>query len=373
MNNFSISNKFRYIFLIQAVTVFLLYVYLPGRVSMTLTAFQPDSINSLCMGITRFQQDLEGVNRILGSISKTFYGSGFNLACANDLTPPYRTRLVLSFLIGIFSILGPWWFVLLPSILIYFAIGLVYWLIISKYFKSINYMSLIWYLPFFSPHIGWFLANVMTEGPLLLFLLLITYITYVRRIKNQNLELAIVLLLSVLSLLSKQSWPLVTVVFAAYLIRRFARFSAPVIYATTLLFSLAVSSLAKALGSSMYGKDFGKWNDLAIFENPGEAIKGVFLGLRADTVHLFAFGDIFGVVGICMAIWIIVFKVRQLEIKITLLCATGWGLATIGSVYLADGSYGQNWRFMVFAFVLAFPLYLIDRQMPPKVDYSGKS
>lgn len=372
MLNLTIKNRYSYLFVLQASTVFILYVYLPGRVSLTLTAFQPDSINSLCMGISRFQPDIVGINKILDFISTTFYGTDVTLGCTAELTPPYRTRLFLSFLIGLFSLLGPWWFVLLPSILIYFGIGFVYWLVVNKYLKNLTLKNLIWFVPFFSPHMAWFLANVMTEGPLLLFLLLITYITYIKKLQNQNLELLVVSTLCLLSLFSKQSWPLVTAVLAAYLIRRFTRFNRALIYGISLLVSLAASTLVKIIGAGLYGKDFGKWNDFAIFLNPAEAAKGIFLGLRADAIHLFAFGDIFGVVGICTALWIILFKVRSSEIKFTLLVALAWGLATIGSVYLADGSYGQNWRFMVFAFVLAFPLYLIDRQSHLKVDYSEK-
>jgi len=373
MSNFSIKNRYLYLFSLQAVTIFLLYIYLPGRVSLTLTAFQPDSINSLCMGISKFQRDTDGINRILSSISRTFYEAGTQLTCSNDLTPPYRTRLVLPFLIGAFSLLGPWWFVLVPSILIYFGIGFIYWSILNRYFKSITYKELIWFVPFFAPHMGWFLANVMTEGPLLLFLLLIIFITYARNIKNLKLEIFVISALCVLSLFTKQSWPLVTVVLAAYAIRRFSGIRPPVVYLGSFFLIFGTSLLVKKVGSVLYGNDFGKWNDLAIFMNPTGAIKGLMLGLRADTLHLFALGDIFGILGIVTAFWLTLFKVKQFEIKVTLLCATGWGLATIGSVYLADGSYGQNWRFMVFAFVLAFPLYLIDRQLPAKVGRIGKN
>lgn len=372
MSKFSIKNRYIYTFGIQAITVFLLYIFLPGRVSQTLTAFQPDSINSLCMGISRFHSNLHSVQAILSSVAKTFYVSGIQLACSPDLTPPYRTRFILSLQMGLFSLLGPWWFVLLPSVLIYFCIGFIYWLIVKRYFEFLTFKDLIWFIPFFSPHLGWFLANVMTEGPLFLFLILITYVTYIRKINILLFEVTLVSFLCALALLTKQSWPLVTVVLAAYLVNRFTQFAKVLVYGFSLVLSLAGSSIVKHLGESIYGKDFGKWNDLAIFLEPIKASKGVFLGLRADFNHLFAFADIFGIVGICGAIWLTLFKIINIEIKITLLTALAWGLATIGSVYLADGSYGQNWRFMVFAFVLAYPLYLIDKELKDQVDYSQK-
>jgi hypothetical protein len=66
----------------------------------------------------------------------------------------------------------------------------------------------------------------------------------------------------------------------------------------------------------------------------------------------------FGIIG---SIWIILFKIKLLEIRLILWTAVGWGVSTMGIVYLAEGAYGQNWRFLVFATFLAYPLYIIDR------------
>ena len=363
MNKLVIKNRYIYLFFVQSITVFLLFIWLPGRVPLTQTAFQPDSINSLCMGISRFQPNLDSINHILDSISKQFYPDGYNLACSADLTPPYRTRLFLSFLIGLFSILSPWWFVLLPSILIYLAIGILYWSVVNKYHKSLTVKNLIWYVPFFSPHIAWFLANVMTEGPLLLFLFLISYITYVKHIQKRSTEFLVVGILSALCLATKQSWPLVTFVLASYFIKRFENSKKINLYIFSFGASLLGSMFIRRIGEFLYGNDFGEWNDFGIFFDPVGATRGVQLGIRYDTIHLFAFWDLFGIVGICGAIWIIGFGVRNRQIKLTLIVAAAWGFATMGSVYLADGSFGQNWRFLVFASFLAFPLYLIDKNL----------
>jgi hypothetical protein len=361
MNKLVIRNRYVYLFLIQALTVLLLYKFLPGRVPLTQTAFQPDSINSLCMGISRFQSNLDSINLVLDSIAKTFYADGFQLACSPEITPPYRTRLFLSFLIGMFSLLGPWWFVLLPSIIIYFALGFIYWLIINRYHKNLTIKELIWYVPFLSPHIGWFLANVMTEGPLLLFLLLISYITYVNQIQKRSVELILIGVLATLSLFTKQSWPLVALVLASYLIERFKGSKKLNLYVFSVGATFLASIFVKKIGGLLYGNDFGEWNDSAVFVDPAGAIKGVLLGIRYDAIHLLTFWDPFGVVGICGAIWIIGFKIRNWQIRLTLIGAAGWGFATMGSVYLADGSFGQNWRFLVFAIFMAYPLYLIDK------------
>jgi len=361
MNRLAIKNRYVYFLSIQLTAVFLLYVILPGRVALTLTAFQPDSINSLCMGLLWFQNDPDSISRILNAIADKFYADGVVLGCSPELTPPYRTRFFLSFLIGLFSLTGIWWFVLLPSILVYLLIGYIFWRIGAEFYTEIRVKQLYLFLPFLSPHIAWFLANVMTEAPLMLSILGLIYFTYVKKLDSRNLEYLVISILFVLALISKQSWPIMTVVIGAYLVTRNPRKKKPFLYLIALSISIIFAQFVKAAGSYLYGDDFGTWNDFAVFQNPMGAIEGIVLGLRNDLYSLFEFGDVFGVLGIGIATWIIFAKIKTLEIRLILWTAVAWGLATMGSVYLADGSYGQNWRFLVFASFLAYPLYLIDK------------
>jgi MFS superfamily sulfate permease-like transporter len=72
------------------------------------------------------------ITEALFNIEKHFYNVNFDLACPTEITPPYRVRLLLPFLMGLTSLIGPWWTLFIPSILIYLAIGLLTWNIVKQ-------------------------------------------------------------------------------------------------------------------------------------------------------------------------------------------------------------------------------------------------
>ena len=293
----------------------------------------------------------------LNAISNHFYHSGKNLSCGSELTPPYRTRLLLPILIGVASLFKPWWAVCIPSILIYFAIGFLYAKFVSKLKPKANLGTQLFLLiPFLSPHIGWFLANIMTEGPLLLILLLMLNILVRSPMKATKSELPIFLLLGNAALFTKQSWPMVAVMFYTYFEKR-KFFSKTVAAILSVLGCFTASELVKIVGSSIYGSDFGNWNDFSLFAHPLRALKGVELGLSHDLFNLAKFGDVFGFIGIGFSLYLLLFGKLTATNRLILATSFLWGLATVGTAYIADGSFGQNWRFFVFATFLAFPMW----------------
>ena len=171
-----------------------------------------------------------------------------------------------------------------------------------------------------------------------------------------------ILLLAVLCLLSKQSWPIVMILLAISFQRIYPAIAKSITYALGFIVSISVSELIKIIARGIYGSDFGKWNDAAIFLDPANALIGVAKGLSHDFLHLFEFADIFGLAGISLAIAITFIRRINAHFRILLLTCFAWGFATVGSVYLADGSYGQNWRFFVFANFLAIPIAMIQNR-----------
>ena len=348
-----------HIFSVQFLTILLLYFFLPGRYPVTLTAFQPDSINSVCMALNMFNASDIRIEEALFNIEGHFYNVNFDLACSAEITPPYRVRLFLPFLMGITSLVGPWWTLFIPSILIYFAIGYLTWNLV-KLTPNPNWkVKGLALLPFLSPHIGWFLANIMTEGPVVLACLGILTLLFSRRKFSRVVLTVGVLFLAVLCLLSKQSWPIVMILLAISFQRIYPAIAKTITYALGFIVSISVSELIKVIARGIYGSDFGKWNDAAIFLDPTNGLIGVAKGLSHDFLHLFEFADIFGLAGISLAIAVTFSRRIIVHFRILLLISFAWGFATVGSVYLADGSSGQNWRFFVFANFLAFPIWIL--------------
>jgi multisubunit Na+/H+ antiporter MnhG subunit len=357
-----------HILAVQIFTIFLLYFFLPGRVPVTLTAFQPDSINSVCMAFNMFNANDAKIAEALLNIEKHFYKVDFDLACSPEITPPYRVRLLLPFLMGLTSLIGPWWTLFIPSVLMYLGIGFLTWNLVKQIPKPNWKVKGLALLPFLSPHIGWFLANIMTEGPVVLGCMGILSLLYSRR-KSSNTSLTIgVLLLAVLCLLSKQSWPIVMILLAISLQRIYPELKKVITYFLGLFISISVSELIKALARHIYGSDFGKWNDTAIFLDPENALIGVAKGLSHDFLHLFEFADVFGLVGISLAVAFVFSHQMNVHFRFLLLICFAWGFATVGSVYLADGSYGQNWRFFVFANFLAFPVWILSKRRDRPIE-----
>jgi hypothetical protein len=101
------------------------------------------------MGLLWFQNDPDSISRVLNAIADKFYADGVLLGCSPELTPPYRTRFFLSFLIGLFSLTGIWWFVLLPSILIYLLIGYIFWRIAAEFTQRLGSSSSTFFCLFF--------------------------------------------------------------------------------------------------------------------------------------------------------------------------------------------------------------------------------
>lgn len=350
-----------HILAVQISTIFLLYFFLPGRVPVTLTAFQPDSINSVCMAMNMFNASDAKIADALLNIEEHFYNVDFDLACSPEITPPYRVRLLLPFLMGLTSLIGPWWTLFIPSVLIYLGIGFLTWNLVKQIPNPNWKVKGLALLPFLSPHIGWFLANIMTEGPVVLGCIGILSLLYSRRKSSRTYLTVGVLLLSVLCLLSKQSWPIVMIMLAISFQRIYPEFKKFITYFLGLFISISVSELIKALARHIYGSDFGKWNDTAIFLDPENALVGVVKGLSHDFLHLFEFADVFGLFGISLAVAFVFSHYISVHFRFLLLICFAWGFATVGSVYLADGSYGQNWRFFVFANFLAFPVWILSK------------
>jgi hypothetical protein len=131
------------------------------------------------------------------------------------------------------------------SIIIYLLIGYIFWLISYKYYKEIGFNQLFIFLPFLSPHIGWFLANVMTEGPLMLCLLGMIYLTYLGRFNSLPIEFMVMFILLNCALISKQSWPIVSIVLAAYLVNRIPNFKKITLYIIALLITYTFAIIIK--------------------------------------------------------------------------------------------------------------------------------
>ena len=86
-----------------------------------------------------------------------------------------------------------------------------------------------------------------------------------------------------------------------------------------------------------------------------QVLTGVGKGIVHDSVHLLKLGDVFGIL-ILTVLLIAIVKIGEFNSWMLLISLTGFGLVSIGSVYLMEFTYGQNWRFFALATISVIPI-----------------
>ena len=83
-----------------------------------------------------------------------------------------------------------------------------------------------------------------------------------------------------------------------------------------------------------------------------------FLGIRHDLLAPFMFFDT--AFFLILFFLYLLFKSNKVpgSVKILIAVYITWSTATLAEVYLADGSYGQNWRFFSFSLIPIVPVVL---------------
>ena len=329
---------------------------MPGHVNTQRTAFQPDSINSVCMGLKMTNVSNLEIKQIQDGIRKYF---NTDITCPYSITPPYRTRLFLPLTIGVFSKLGYWWAFMLPSIFIFLGVGFLYYRLIKEYSKSGRWSWMLLTVPFFSLHVSWFFADIMTEGLVSLFLFGMAFFWLGKKTYSNTITSLGSLLLGAGAIFTKQVWPIVIAVWIVIIWQRAAttRFRL-VMSAAAAITGYFLSYLAQVIGGNLYGSDFGPWNQFSVLKHPFSAMHGVILGLTHDFINSIKFFDpAFFIILYCTYL---LFRSNKVSgpIKMLMTVSLLWGFGSVAEVYLADGSYGQNWRFFSFALIFVIPILL---------------
>lgn len=342
------------IFFTQAALIVFTYVINPGRTAITLTAFQPDTINSVCIA-SHFAGDHTEFVKKVDSLISYFKAEKEGFKCPEKFITTYKTRVVLPLLLLLFGQIGPWYFLLFPSIVIFFAIGFIYWRITANYAVLSTSNFLLTVLPFTSPHIVGHFANLMSEGPAALSILLLLKLTNFEPKSWIVKSHILIFVIMVIGLGSRQIWPIISVILLNYYLRLSrqlrAREKLPMLIAIASV-PLAISKAIEKITSYFlisYGED--EWRVSILAERPVDAIKGLWFGITDDLVHVLRLADLaFIVFNFLLIMSLRKMNQRSLLIFGTCIC---WGLATISFVYLADLSFGQNFRFLVFGFFFA--------------------
>ena len=332
---------------LQLSVFILLFAIFPKRVSRTFLPIQPDSLNYICKGLKNSTLTSSEQRNLLKSLSRYFLRKGDPDLVCGDEPIFYHPRRFLSFLISEFADAHILFSLILPTIILCSISTYFYWKLTKDWVISGGFAQLILALaPWLSPHIGWYSFLVLTEGPLICAALGLILLA------NQNwrfwLWFPAALAFISIGILSRQSWPAMGALLAFAIVRRTSRSqikSVLGIYLVSQLMAFAASQLI--IGSSQYTTKNGF--------SAAEVLTGIRKGIVHDSVHLLKLGDIFGVL-ILTVLLVEIARIREVNSWILLISLTGFGVLSIGSVYLMEFTYGQNWRFFVLATISVIPI-----------------
>lgn len=331
---------------VQSVVISTLYLVIRGKFGRTLSPIQPDSLLYICKGLKSSNLSPAVVDSFLSMINKYFdISTGSNLECG---TAPgsYSGRVVLPTLIGIFAKTGVWWSVFLPSIIISLLVVITWWFLTKEWVSTHGISGLlVGLLPWLSPHIGFYVSLVLTEGPLILLILIL--LLELKRVQTDPKFWFTIPPTIIAGLYVRQSWPIFALIlgagvssFAKSKLTRFGFYSLS--FMSVAIFSLTIPQL----------------NDTQInFFNVKVGFTGLIKGVSHDFWHLFQFGDLPALT----LLLLLLFKRPVLHSGLQRLTVLGlflFSCFTCYSVYLGDGSYGQNWRYFAPTFLVTLAFYL---------------
>ena len=347
----SVSKSYLFILLaVQVVVVWLLYFVVKGNLGRTLSPVQPDSLLYICKGLNGANLDPSEVSKILEKLNIYFRISTSSELQCGPIPGSFSGRLVLSFLIGILALTGIWWAMLIPTILISFLCVYIWWLLTKEWVNSRGLSGiLLGVLPWTSPHLGLYVSLVLTEGPLILTILLL--LLQIRKAQTNSWYWLTALIPIFIGLLVRQSWPIFAIILAAALTPLATSIFKRIVVFSLGFFAIAtISTLTPQLSETKID-----------FLNVSGGIYGLILGLRHDFLHIFEFIDLPALVLMCL----LIFKGRrklssfQKTTVIGLMLFSGF---TCYAVYLGDGSYGQNWRYFAPSFLVLLAFYMAPRK-----------
>jgi len=348
-----------------------LYVLIPGRFPSTFSAFQPDSAQYLCFGLKLSGLPPFEVDSISQNMFKYFGYYDAQCFTSSGMLNIYWTvypRLLLPSLVALASFIGSGAILLAPSILIFFAF-ITTWLIltvpkgrplgISDWLISVTpllaFSMIIW------------VGSVLTEGPFVfLCLLVVGALIYKARLGLPAWLLGIVLL-GLLILLTRQSWPIVGAAWTAASIsfvnpwadskkKRYTRVGSWILisaatalsFAAAKIFSSFVEHLAVPLDlkSSQPPVPEGLPTDFTAYAS---LVRATVVSTLQDVGVSISRGDVVSPVLLLTALLATVAIARQRQWAVLIFTLSLWflGSYSVGLVGYYGDAYGTHYRFLV--------------------------
>jgi hypothetical protein len=358
-----ISVKFAYLFLLVFVFLFyvvLLYGLIRGNYGPTFSPLQPDSTQYICRGIEMARTLPTKANTILAQLTNEFRSPSDAALTCGPTSLLYESRVLLPFLISLTTIFDNLWLLFLPTLIFAGGSLFLWWKLTERYVIAWGVPGIIVGIaPWLSPHFGGHVFLVLTEGPLIFLLLSILFCTN-KHITN-SVYFIILFLISCLGILNRQSWPILAIFLAYSLIAHF-----DIKKNLKIFFVFLATFIYCFIQNTMLTNSISQSIDPS---NASAALYGVIMGLFGDSVHVFKFVDLPGILVLCI-MGIVFLKVRDFKVQIASVLLFLVSLYSQGAIYLFDNSFSQNWRYYLPNSLFAIYVYLIHTQRQKSSLYS---
>ncbi len=326
-----------------------IYIYAPSHLPQSMDPVQPDSWTYICEGLKNSNLNTVEQAKILEKISNWVEQSIEPSVCASP-TPWFKGRLVLPFLISLITILPQPILIILPSILIYLYISLIWYQLVAK--KNTMYSFLVLLLPFLSTHLGWHLSLVLTDGPMMAGILTLLLLNEKAIVKEKFTYIWILafVLANIWTLGSRQSWPYVLLI------------------NFYILFNSQNPTKEKYAKRKFFFALIIPISSLLILKNlnpryPGNTLfnsaLNSFISIWSDLWSMFKYFD---APGLFILFLLAVYSISQFKLKkvsfdfiVFLLLFIACSLS-VAAAYWSNPVYGQNWRLHLPA--IFFGLYV---------------
>lgn len=337
---------FSYIF--TFLNFVILYFIIGNRFGTERSPLQPDSWIYLCRAI-----DFSGINendtyRLLSELSARLGDGSMKPPECGDTPVAYKGRILLPILLVPFIAIGQWWLIGFPNLLAVLVLVKI-WFLMMNSGDFITFRSAIFlFLPLVSIQIFPQMLLVLSDTFTVLGFFLAILLS--RRMTNSIAVIPLVMLVEALMMLSRQSWPFFVacnIYISLFLARQISVRQRLLFLAPFISFPLFWGQFWDGEASSSFMASV----------NLRDYFSGIMQGLGKDFIDTLKYLD-FGTLVIVLVLLFNLLRIQKLKEDFLLLSLIAVSLAIQGRVFVADGSFGQNWRYWLIPLMYSQWLFL---------------
>jgi hypothetical protein len=331
-----------------------IYFLIQGSLGPEKSPIQPDSWIYICRAGEMANLSKSEVSAFLKELESYYATPEDQGRVCTDVPLTYSGRILLPLLLVPVMLSGKWWLIGIPNLIGCLVITFAWFRLLNQSHRLSLLHSAVALAPFLSiqlmPQLGLVLTETFVLGSFLLIILISQKTTSEI---SQFRAVGLVIVCQTIGLLSRQSWPIFLVagfLFLTQFERTFTRPRPRLLSFVVLLYPPFISIIL----------DKGVKSIPLTLPNLQDGVIGVAQGLLKDILDTLLYFDAFMlVVLLILLVNLFIWDSPLRLLSLFSLCVIS--LATQANVYLADYSYGQNWRYWFVTLFFSLLIWLLRK------------